>query len=556
MNKEKQSLRSLFRARRSEHRVFISLNVKLMTTIVLAALLTMGTLVLLNVFETTIGNQFFLSKTVKTHFVNDRYRDLHRYIKKGNVRAKDAEALKKWIGNEKNTAILVYNSKGNVYSSGWAVDSKGTILSDVGSVGSSRTSAGAQNSQQENGSQPQVKDPDLKVNTSDFKEDLYNRRVRFEDGTYYVYINVYPERAWHRIMSILEIILAGLVFFVVVLKYNKYVMRRVINLSDDVSRIAEGDLHHQVGMAQNDELGMLSVNVDRMRTAILEKMENEQAAQKANQELITSMSHDIRTPLTSLIGYLDIIEGKKYESLEEVRQYIDSCRDKAFQLKDLSDKLFQYFLVFRDEQDDMDMEVLDAGILFQQMLGEHVSELESYGYNVNLQYNIPEHVMTETDVSCVHRIFDNLFSNMMKYASEKFPIEVKGSLIQHKVKLVFQNHIREEAKKVESTKIGVKTCQRLVQDLHGSFHVMEEEKIYTTEILFPVIPPSQQAAAAKEAEQKELVERVEAVQEAQEKEEQEELVENGQESNSREKGDSQNHGDAQGEVFKDPGSDL
>ena len=556
MNKEKQSLRSLFRARRLEHRVFISLNVKLMTTILIAALLTMGTLVLLNVFETTIGDQFFLSNTVKTHFVNDRYRDLHRYIKNKNVRAKDAGVLKRWAGNEWNTAILVYNSKGNVYSSGWAVDSKGKILSDTGTASASKNSSFGKVSQQENSNQPQVEDHNLKINTSDFKEDLYNRRVKFADGTYYVYINVYPERAWHRIMGILEIILAGLVFFVVVLKYNKYVMRRVINLSDDVSRIAEGDLHYQVGIEQNDELGMLSVNVDRMRTSILEKMENEQAAQKANMELITSMSHDIRTPLTSLIGYLDIIEGKKYNSLEEVRQYIDSCRDKAFQLKDLSDKLFQYFLVFRDDQDDMDIEVLDAGILFQQMLGEHVSELESYGYNVNLQYNIPEHVMTETDVSCVHRIFDNLFSNMMKYASEKFPVEVKGSLIQHKVKLVFQNHIREEAKKVESTKIGVKTCQRLVQDLHGSFHVMEEEKIYTTEILFPVIPPSQQAAAAKEAEQKELVERVEAVQEAQEKEEQEEVEENGQESNSREERDSQNHGNAPREVSENPGSDL
>lgn len=544
MNKEKQSIRSLFRARHAEHRMFISLNVKLMTTIMLAALLTMGTLLLLNVFETTIGSQFFLSKTVKTHFVNDRYQDLHRYIKREGVRAKDGAALKKWAGNEWNTAILVYNSKGNVYSSGWAVDSKGTILSDSAASGN-KTSTSKSSQIAESSNQPQVEELNLKVNTSSFKEDLYNRRVRFQDGTYYVYINVYPERAWHRIMGILEIILAALVFFVVVLKYNKYVMRRVINLSDDVSRIAEGDLHHAMGMEQNDELGMLSVNVDRMRASILEKMENEQAAQKANMELITSMSHDIRTPLTSLIGYLDIIEGRKYNSLDEVHQYIDSCRDKAFQLKDLSDKLFQYFLVFRGDQDDMEMELLDAGILFQQMLGEHVSELESYGYDVNLQYNIPEHVMTETDVSGVHRIFDNLFSNMMKYASEKFPIEVKGSLIQHKVKLVFQNHIREEAKKVESTKIGVKTCQRLVQDLHGSFHVMEEEKIYTTEILFPVIPPSQQAAAVKEAEQKELVERVEAVQEAQEQEEKEE---HGQESNSGEEGDSKNHGDAPGQV--------
>ncbi len=529
--------------------MFISLNFKLMITIMIAALLTMGALVLLNVFDNAVGNQFFMSKTVKAHFVNDRYQDLERYIRKNDVDAKDAAALKKWVGNEWNTAILVYNKKGNVYSSGWAVDSKGTILSDSSSSSGKEDSQITQN---EKNTQPQVEEPNLKVNTSSFQEDLYNRRVNFHDGKYYVYINVYPERAWYRIMSIMEIVLAALIFFIIVLKYNKIVIRRIISLSDDVSRIAEGDLHHKVGMEQNDELGMLTVNVDRMRASILEKMESEQTARAANMELITSMSHDIRTPLTSLIGYLDIIEGKKYESFDDVRQYIDSCRDKAFQLKDLSDKLFQYFLVFREDQDDMELEVLDAGILFQQMLGEHVSELESYGFKVNLQYNVPEHVMTETDVSYLHRIFDNLLSNMVKYASENFSIEMKASLIQQKVKLVFQNHIREEAKKVESTKIGVKTCQRLVQDLHGSFHVMEEEKIYTTEILFPVIPPSQQAAAAKEAEQKELVERVEAVQEAQEQEEKE----NGQESNSREEGNSENHGNTPREVTEDTGGNL
>ena len=82
----------------------------------------------------------------------------------------------------------------------------------------------------------------------------------------------------------------------------------------------------------------------------MDRMNSERAAQEANNQLITSMSHDIRTPLTSLIGYLDIISGHKYKNEQELQKYIGSCSDKAVQLKDLSDKLFQYFLVYNNEE--------------------------------------------------------------------------------------------------------------------------------------------------------------------------------------------------------------
>ena len=110
----------------------------------------------------------------------------------------------------------------------------------------------------------------------------------------------------------------------------------------------------------------------------------------------------------------------------------------------------------------------------------------SYEYKVELQYHIPEGVMVEVDISAIRRLFDNLFSNIMKYANFHFPVEIKADVIAGRLKFFLQNHICEEAKKVESTRIGVRTCKKICEDMHATFHAMEEEKIYTTEILFPI----------------------------------------------------------------------
>lgn len=199
-----------------------------------------------------------------------------------------------------------------------------------------------------------------------------------------------------------------------------------------------------------------------------------------------AMSHDIRTPLTSLIGYLDIISGHKYKSEEELQKYIGSCSDKAVQLKGLSDKLFQYFLVYNNETQERELEELDAGILFQQFMIEHISELTQYGFEVELTDEIPENVMIDTETSAMQRLFDNLFSNIMKYASKDYPIVITAEVLQNTIKIVLKNHVTEDARKVESTKIGVKTCKKIVDDLNGTFRALEEDGVYKTIILYPV----------------------------------------------------------------------
>jgi His Kinase A (phosphoacceptor) domain./HAMP domain. len=472
---------------------FLSLNVKLAVAIIIAALLAVGMFALCNAVEYQVSNKLFLSKAAQTKIIDAKYADLKKYIKENNVKATDTKSLQKWMEGESYTEFMVYDNNGDLFSAGWVVDSSGS----VGSLNSNSTvvdnkkdAATAKSSSKGN-----------RIDEKSFAKDLYNRIVSFADGKYYVFIKTYKEEHWYEIMNIVKIVLSAIVFLAAILVYNSFVLRRVIGLSDDVKEISEGDLKRKIDVGRHDEIGNLAYSVDSMRTSILEKMDNEKAAWDANTQLITSMSHDIRTPLTSLIGYLDIIEGKKFNSYDELEKYISSCRDKAFQLKDLSDKLFQYFLVFGNQGQEKTFEKFDAGILFQQILVEHVAEAISYGHNINLQYNIPEGEMIEADISYMRRLFDNLFSNIMKYANNQFSVEVKADVIKDKVKLVLSNHIWEEAKKVESTKIGVKTCKKICEDMGGTFKAMEEEKVYTTEILFPIVE-SDEPEEESETEQK------------------------------------------------------
>ena len=443
----------------------VSVNFKLGVVILTAGLISLGAFLLMGLIENQIVQSIGASGSMKTDAVNERFEDLNAYIVENNVEGDDIDMLQEWARGQRYTEIIVSDRMGEIYSGGWVANT----------VRSSEASG-------ENNSDSTT----LKKDIPTEGEDLFNRAVRFLDKEYFVYINVYLEYRWKTVLDNVKLLLAGLIFLIIVLLYNKRVLGRIIKLSDDVNRIRAGELDLEIDPGEADEIGALASDIDHMRSSIMERMNSERAAQDANNQLITSMSHDIRTPLTSLIGYLDIIAGHKYKSEEELQRYISSCSDKAVQLKGLSDKLFQYFLVYNNEAQERELEEMDAGILFQQFMIEHISELTQYGYEVELMDEIPENVMIETETSAMQRLFDNLFSNIMKYASQDYPIIITAEVIENQIKIILKNHVTEDAGKVESTKIGVKTCKKIVGDLGGTFRALEEDGIYKTIILFNI----------------------------------------------------------------------
>lgn len=460
---------------------FISLNLKITVAILVGMLLAACMYVACIWFENYVTTVRFTSDEAVERNIGEAYDDLQEYVDRYDIEATDSKALSKWMKKQAYTYLYVYDNHQVYFESGWWSDP---------------TAENPNEKIQEENSQLYETDKNTdgpRIDKEEFYRDIAdtkNRIVSFKDGEYYAFLDQYEEQHWHQLMNLVTMCLCFLTLLITILVYNGRMLKRIILLSSEVKQVSNGAWDYPVRILKNDEIGELAEGVDNMRTAIIRKHKNEKAAWEANTQLITAMSHDIRTPLTSLIGYLDIIEGKKYEDEEQLNRYISSCREKAFQLKDLSDKLFQYFLVFGKNENERVLERYDASILFQQLLSEHCAEIIGYGYRVYFQCVIPE-VDVLIDLSGARRLFDNIFSNIMKYAEKQEVIRVSAETDDKELRIIISNKISSTAKKVESTRIGLKTCEKICADMKGTFEYEEEEFFFTAKVTLPIAPPEE-----------------------------------------------------------------
>jgi len=459
---------------RKERKHFITLNLKLAIVVVIALIMTFLVFEVLEWIEGFVVQKYYLSEEAVDRNINDAYSDLEVYISTKDVKSSDTEMLQQWVKDHEYTYLVVSDNYSISFDGGWTV-SAGTPAT-LPEVTEDQTNVDFNINEEQ------------RITPDTFNQDLKNRIVNFDDGAHYVYINVYKEENFHRLMNIFEIIMGGFVLFGIILIYNGRVLGRVSKLSAAVEEVTRGNLTADIGSTTTDEIGLLADNVSTMRNYIIQRLQSEKAAWDKNSELITAMSHDIRTPLTSLIGYLDIIESGKYQTKEEEKRYITACQDKALQLKDLSDKMFQYFLVFGSKAQEKNQEIYDAGILLQQIISEHSAELINYGFTIDFEYMIPEEVEIKTDISGLRRLFDNMFSNITKYAEKQAPVRISAVLNEQTQEIVIHmiNEVLTESRKVESNKIGLKTCEKICKDMGGDFSYQDEGQIFTVRFTIPV----------------------------------------------------------------------
>lgn len=454
------------------------LNLKVTLIIILGIALAVASFSLLTKLENYMAEYYYTNDTSNQTIQDETFLSLENYIEDHHVKGTDTKKLNKWLKENKYTSLSVYDRHNVHYDRAWhsiglfgneIVENESTISTEAKIY------------------------PDGERLDYNFTAGLYRRVVEFDDQEYYVKIDVFKEEEIYNIMGIAKLVVGFMLLLATVLIYNSRIIHRILDISVDVTKVSTGDLEWEITHEGNDEITRMAKGIEKMRKTLLQKLANEKEAWEANSQLITSMSHDIRTPLTSMIGYLDIIEGKKYTSQDEMDSYVSACREKAFQLKDLSDKLFQYFLVYGRKENHMEMEFLDGDILFQQLLTEHTAELLSYGFKVQLEYNVPE-VSVFTDVSYLRRLFDNLFSNIMKYANKKERILIKAFSNEEGVEIFLENYISAEARLVESTCIGVKTCEKIVADLGGELSWNDDDGIYFTKIFLPTAPAFEESS--------------------------------------------------------------
>ena len=310
--------------------------------------------------------------------------------------------------------------------------------------------------------------------------------LQFADGECRVAMCDYSESRLFGYTQFGALVVGFVVYSCIAIGFTRRLTRRVTRLSEAVG--AAGALNQTIPVVGTDELARLAASVNTMRDMILERTRNEQTAWQANSDLITAMSHDIRNPLTSLIGYLDLLEMSQDRLPEDLRSYVLASRDKAYQLKDLTGEMFRYFLVFSRGEQETHPEPYDAQILCAQLLGECAAELHSRGFDVNLMPLTTPCTVT-TDVQMLKRVTDNLLSNMKKYADPAAHLTILAECENGRLHICFANRARKELARVESNHIGLRTCEAILQLLGGQFFIHRVGDDFSAEFVLPVTPP-------------------------------------------------------------------
>ncbi|MFD0677779.1 MULTISPECIES: sensor histidine kinase [unclassified Paenibacillus] len=218
--------------------------------------------------------------------------------------------------------------------------------------------------------------------------------------------------------------MVGSIIFFIVLFYflTQQKMRYIEELAGGLITISTGNLNSRVAERSEDELGSLAKNMNLMAEQLQMKIEEERRAERLKNELVTNVSHDLRTPLTLIMGYLRLLNDKNYENEQQAQTYLNIAYNKSEKLNSLIDDLFIYTkLTHRDVP--LNKTGIALNDLLEQLLEEFVTPAEEQ--QVILSRNIPkEKIFVNIDVDQMIRVFENLLGNALKYSPKPGVISI------------------------------------------------------------------------------------------------------------------------------------
>lgn len=211
---------------------------------------------------------------------------------------------------------------------------------------------------------------------------------------------------------VLGIALFILYFLLLTRKFNTY----LDDITDGIMRIYAGDFKSRIPVKSVDEFGLIADRLNQVSQKIDGIMEERRLSESRKNELITSMAHDLRTPLTSIIGYLSLVSSDKNISNERKKHYIEVVYNKAVNLEKLVEDLFEYTKVtFRE----INMNISEINMV--NFINQLVDEFYPNFQENDLEYDIKIEgmpLLIEGDGDLLARAITNLISNAIKYGKD------------------------------------------------------------------------------------------------------------------------------------------
>lgn len=296
--------------------------------------------------------------------------------------------------------------------------------------------------------------------------------------------------------AILAVFYNVLLFSVLQRKYDKIVKDYQV-LRKGTKRIAEGDLNTII----TEDIGVFEPVKDdltQIREGFKKAVDEEIKSQRMKTELITNVSHDLKTPLTAITTYVELLKKDDITD-EERKEYVDTLDRKSQRLKVLIEDLFE---VSKASSNNITLNLMNVDIvkLMKQVVVEHKEKYEEA--DIQLHWRVPEEkVEIQLDSQKTYRVFENLFSNIQKYAMPHSRVYIDVTDEEGQVGIVIKNmsaeplnvaaeelterFVRGDASRnTEGSGLGLAIAKNFTEAQKGSFEVCVDGDLFKTTLIW------------------------------------------------------------------------
>ncbi|MGX6428105.1 sensor histidine kinase [Levilactobacillus yonginensis] len=304
--------------------------------------------------------------------------------------------------------------------------------------------------------------------------------------------------SWENVFVTFMVLADGVVvWWRLIRRYHQMQLHHII---DELHYIANGHFDHRIPFRVSGDVQRVVDSVNALVDSVINSMDEERAIEKSKDELITNVSHDIRTPLTSIIGYLGLIEDQQYHSEDDLLKYTHTAFLKSKQMKSLVDDLFEYTKV-RQTDTPLSLNNIDLAAMLEQLGASFELEAQKKGMTIG-STSEPATLMMEADPEKLVRVFNNLVSNALKYGDGGKEINLNAKRLsdnelevrvtndgpkipKESLALIFERFYRVEesrSKETGGTGLGLAIAQSIVA-LHGGYIFVESDDELTSFVI-------------------------------------------------------------------------
>ena len=292
----------------------------------------------------------------------------------------------------------------------------------------------------------------------------------------------------------LGIILFGLASFIVAFR-----MRDLDEIKKGVRKVKNGNVDYKIPELKSEDMKVLANNINDIAKGLDESVSAKVKAERLKTELITNVSHDLKTPITSIINYIELL-SKIEELPEEAKDYISVVAKKSERLKNLTQDLFDISKV-QSGNEDVILEKINVSLLVNQSLGENDREIQKSG----LQFCVDasKELYISADGRKMSRVVSNLISNILKYTMKNTRVFITVFERDSEVIIEFKNissypmtftadeivgrFVRgDESRTADGNGLGLAIAKSYTEICNGKFEVIIDGDMFKTVLKFKI----------------------------------------------------------------------